>query len=489
MVSASDFLRIGASVYFVGIKGTGVCALVELMHAKGVAISGSDIGEVFYTDAILQGLGISYHECFDPAHITDSIDVVIHSAAYSIENNVELAEASRKSIPIVPYPTALGLYSAAFDSTSIAGVHGKTTTTAMCGCLMRSLDLPAQILAGSAVANFDGKSVLVQGDTYFIAETCEYRSHFLAFHPKRVVLTAVESDHQDYFPTYESIRDAFVEYCRRIPPGGELIYCADDPGASEVADIIAKDACGISLVPYGFSAEGDFRVSGYCVEHDSARFSINAFPREIRLHVPGRHQVLNAAAAIALSSILLKKEFADNKTKDAIWNDCRQLFVTNALGEFKGSKRRSELIGNANGILFMDDYGHHPTAIKTTLEGLKDFFPSRRLVVSFMSHTYTRTAALLDEFARSLAVADVLFLHKIYASARERFDGNVSGMSIFEKVRSLGSCEVHYVEEPLDAFMPLTQELKQGDLFLTLGAGNNWPLGLQLFEHFSKVSA
>ena len=483
MVSFSGLLRPGAFVYFVGIKGTGVCALAELMHSMGITASGSDTPEVFYTDAILKELGIPYHECFDPAHINDGIDLVIHSAAYSEEANEELAEARRKSIPLVKYPDALGMYSALFDSTGITGVHGKTTTTAMCGCLIRSLGLPAQILVGSAVANFNGRSTLALGNKYFVAETCEYRSHFLAFHPKRIVLTAVESDHQDYFPTYESIRDAFVEYCRLIPPGGELIYCADDPGAAEVASVIRRDDRGVTLIPYGFTADGDFRINAYRVENDSAAFTINAFPDDIRLCVPGRHQALNATAAIALASVLLGKE----SPAQGGWNDQRRLAVETALGQFRGSKRRSEIIGSAGGIIFMDDYGHHPTAIKLTLEGLRDFFPSRRLVVSFMSHTYSRTAALLDDFAQSLALADVLFLHKIYASARENFGGNISGRSIYEKVTSLGNDKadsVYYVDDPGDAFEPLAKILKPGDLFLTLGAGNNWPLGLRLYQHY-----
>jgi UDP-N-acetylmuramate--alanine ligase len=471
----------GASVYFVGIKGTGVCALAELMHNMGIKTAGSDIPEVFYTDAILKDMRIPFYESFDPTHITNDIDLVIHSAAYSEENNAELAEARRKSIPIMTYPHALGEFSAAFDSTGIAGVHGKTTTTAMCGCLMQALGIPAKILVGSAVTNFGGRSTLTLGGKYFIAETCEYRKHFLAFHPQRVVLTAVESDHQDFFPTYCSIRDAFVEYCRLIPPGGELIYCADDPGASEVAHIIETEGRGIVLVPYGYTASGDYRLESYHLENDKMIFNIKAFPEELSLHIPGRHQTLNAAAAIALASVLLKKNSADN------WSKGRQLAAVKALEEFKGSKRRAEIVGNTGGIIFMDDYGHHPTAIKTTLEGLRSFYPSRRIVVSFMSHTFTRTAALLDEFAQSLAAADVLFLHKIYASAREHFNGIVSGNSIYEKVLEVQgrkASEVYYVDEPLDAFEPLKNLLKPGDLFLTLGAGNNWPLGSKLYEYY-----
>jgi UDP-N-acetylmuramate--alanine ligase len=487
MDSLSGILRPGASIYFVGIKGTGVCALAELIHGMGVKVQGSDTNEVFYTDEILRELGIPFHETFNPAHISGDIDLVIHSAAYGGENNAELAEAARKNIPLMTYPQALGAYSVAFDSTGIAGVHGKTTTTAMAGCLVRGLGLPGRVLVGSAVANFSGRSTWTQGDTYFIAETCEYRRHFLLFHPKRIVLTAVESDHQDYYPTYESIHSAFVEYCRLLPPGGELIYCSDDPGATEVAGIIESDKHDITLVPYGFTASGDFHISSYRVENEMAYFRVNAFNLELALPVPGRHQSLNAAAAIALTSSLLKKESEGNG--HSVKNELRQFAIKKALEEFKGSKRRSEILGCAGGMLFMDDYGHHPTAIKTTLEGLRGFYPARRLVVSFMSHTYTRTAALLGEFAASLAEADVLFLHKIYASARERFDGHIDGKSIMEKIESLPDkkTELFYTDEPIDAFEQLKKILKPGDLFLTLGAGSNWPLGVKLFEHFSGV--
>ncbi|MDR3144734.1 MAG: Mur ligase domain-containing protein, partial [Treponema sp.] len=236
-----EVLRPGARVYFVGIKGTGMCALAELIHNAGVSVSGSDGPDVFYTDAILRELGIPWHESFAAGHIKAGTDLVIHSAAYSPDTNAELVEARKAGIPILKYPDALGAYSAGFDASGIAGVHGKTTTAAMSGALIRAAGLPAQVLAGSAVSGFGGRSTLNLGNTYFVAETCEYRRHFLAFHPKRIVLTSVESDHQDYYPTYDSIRDAFLEYIRKLPPGGELIYCADDPGARETADIIRRE--------------------------------------------------------------------------------------------------------------------------------------------------------------------------------------------------------------------------------------------------------
>ena len=481
-------LKRRGTVYCIGIKGTGVSALAELLHHSGLSLSGSDTAETFYTDGILRELGIPFYEGFDPAHVPPGADLVIHSAAYG-ETNPEMAEAARRGIPILKYTDALGAYSALFDSSGIAGVHGKTTTTAMTGSLFRAVGLPARVLAGSAVSAFGGRSTLCLGDRYFAAETCEYRRHFLAFHPRRIVLTSVESDHQDCFPTYGDIRDAFVEYVLRLPPEGVLIYCADDPGARETAEIVRHKRQDIVFVPYGFTAPGEYRIEDYEVKDERTRFRLAGFGPAVNggfsLRVPGRHCVLDAAAALALTSLLVKEAFGGEG-----WTDERRLAATEALEHFAGSRRRQEILGECRGVLFMDDYGHHPTAIRATLLGLREFYPRRRIIVSFMSHTYTRTAALLDDFAASLLKADIVFLHKIYGSARETYSGGVNGRSLFEKTQEIFQKEksspgaVYYTEEPEDAAGILTGLLREGDLFITLGAGDNWRLGQQLFAQW-----
>jgi UDP-N-acetylmuramate--alanine ligase len=305
----------------------------------------------------------------------------------------------------------------------------------------------------------------------------------------------VECDHQDYYPDYESIRAAFIEYCRLLGEGGELIYCADDHGASDVARAVEKENRGIVLVPYGFSAGGDFRITSSAVKNERTIFTVSGFSsvdgerggkvnaEEFTVQIPGVHQALNGTAALALTSILVKKECG--------WNGEKIRAVKEALGNFRGSKRRSEILGEAGGIIFMDDYGHHPTAIKATLAGLRSFYPARRIVISFMSHTYTRTAALLEDFASSFSDADILFLHKIYASAREVYSGGVTGMSLFEKTaeRRAGKKEsTFYIDEPLEAFEPAKAVLRPGDLFITMGAGNNRALCEKLFEYFKSAS-
>ncbi|MDR1908978.1 MAG: UDP-N-acetylmuramate--L-alanine ligase [Spirochaetaceae bacterium] len=466
----------GAVIYCVGIKGTGVSALAELLQGAGFRISGSDGPDTFYTDAILDALGIPYYESFERGHVPEDARLVIYSAAYDPETNPELREAAARGIPLLRYTDALGAYSARFDSSGIAGVHGKTTTTAMAGSLIQALGLPAQVLAGSAVAGFGG-STLNLGDRYFVAETCEYRRHFLSFRPRRIVLTSVESDHQDYYPTYESIRAAFLEYLALLPPGGELIYCADDRGAAETAEMAARSAAGreLKLKPYGFSAAGPWALTSCRSGEERLAFTLAGLEGEFTLHVPGRHSALNAAAALALVHSLVLDEHGEGG-----WTAGTGQLARAALEEFRGSKRRSEILGEAGGVLFMDDYGHHPTAIRSTLAGLRDFYPRRRLVVSFMSHTYTRTAALLDEFAASLDAADILFLHRIYGSARETA-GGISGRTLFEKAQSRRG-NVFYTEEPEEAAPPLKELLRPGDLFLTLGAGDNWKLGQLLLK-------
>jgi UDP-N-acetylmuramate--alanine ligase len=480
----------GLRVHLVGAKGTGMTALAELLAAAGARLTGSDVPDEFYTDKILAAIGVPVSAGFDASRVGGA-DLVVHSAAYSRESNPELAAAIASGIPVLNYPEALGGLSGRFDSSGIAGVHGKTTTTAMAGSVAAALGLPATVLAGSAVASFGGRSTLRLGDRFFIAETCEYRRHFLSFRPRRVVLTSVEPDHQDYYPTYADILSAFVEYLRLLPPGGELIYCADDAGAVEAAAAIRSERPDIALVPYGEAAEGPYRLVSYEAREGRALFRLEGFARHFELRVPGRHLALDATAALALAFSLRRAYLGGDGERggpDAAAADA----AARALAAFAGSKRRSEILGEAGGVLFMDDYGHHPTAIRETIRGLKDFWPSRRLVVDFMSHTYSRTKALFGEFAACLDDADAVVTHRIYASAREAPDPGVSGASLFEAVRarreSLGAGPTSYYESPLDALDELARELRPGDLFLTMGAGDNWKLGEALLARLSAGS-
>ena len=509
-----------------------MAALVEILHNKGAIITGSDVEDHFYTDDILAKLGITPLP-FSRDNITDDIQYVIYSSAYKLDKNPDLISAGKKHVPCLLYTEALGSYSSRAYSCGVAGVHGKTSTTGLVGSILKEIDLPAQVLAGSVINSFGGTctytSPLIKdkvipvgepGDdgvgtglvdvvsgcnsdnladgqkTIFVAETCEYQRHFMSFCPQKIILTSVEPDHEDYYPTYEDIRSAFVDYICKLPIGGEVIYCADDPGAVDTIQLVAASRPDITAIPYGKKAEGDFKLTFGEVQNEHNKFKISMFENlgeffkgDFALSMPGKHEVLDATAAVALVCQLLR-EYGKNPVEYA--NE-----IYKGLKSFSGGKRRSEIVGNftnVNGdnVLVMDDYGHHPTAVNTTLEGFKEFYKGRKLIVDFMSHTYSRTQALLTEFATSFFAADELILHKIYSSARENPENfQITGRTLYEQTLKAGKENVVYFEEIMDAKETVLQKLNEpldkklypdGYLFVTMGAGDNWKLGKAILD-------
>jgi UDP-N-acetylmuramate--alanine ligase len=259
-----------------------------------------------------------------------------------------------------------------------------------------------------------------------------------------------------------------------LPEKGILIYNKDNPGAAGVAHEAKKYRQDIRFIPYGKSAEGRFRITDIGLSSGTVRFSLAGIPGDFSLSVPGEHTVSNAAAATALSVLLLEKE-------NGILTESDIAGIRRGLKIFRGSKRRSEIIGEAGGILFLDDYAHHPTAIHTTLKGYREFFPGKRIVVDFMSHTYSRTKELLPEFGVSFSSADEVILHKIYASAREKNDKSITGKDLYQEVAKHHR-DVHYIHNLEEAIPFLKGILRPGDLFVTMGAGDNWKIGSTLFD-------
>ncbi|MBN2444475.1 MAG: UDP-N-acetylmuramate--L-alanine ligase [Spirochaetales bacterium] len=467
-------------VHMVGIKGTGMTALAEILKAKGASITGSDTHEKFYTDTVLAHLNIPVIEDFTPHNIHRNLDLIIYSSAYTSETHPELQKALQYSIPMLTYPEALGILSTQANSSGIAGVHGKTTTTAIAGTIMKEVQFPATIITGSQVPTFHDSSTLHLGDTYLIAETCEYKRHFLKFKADQIVLTNVELDHPDYFTSLEDIMAAFEEYVCALPEKGVFIYNADDRGAVAVLEKVKSARKDIVCIPYGKNAHGRFRVKNIELSPGEIRFSLEGFDKAFSLSVPGEHTILNSTAAIALCIILLEKEHGSVQEKDIRG-------IQEGLKNFRGSKRRSEILGEAGGILFMDDYAHHPTAVAATLKGYREFFPGKRIIVDFMSHTYSRTKELLREFGEAFSSADEVILHKIYASAREQGEHHITGKDLYHEVAKHHS-HVHYFEEIMDALPYLKEVLTPGDLFVTMGAGDNWKIGRSLYDYYTNNS-
>ena len=494
----------GLHIHFVGIKGTGMAALVEILFHKGAVITGSDVSERFYTDEVLEKLGL-HALPFGAENITDDVQYVIYSSAYKLDKNPDLIEAVRRGVPCLLYTQALGAYSERAYSCGVCGVHGKTSTTGLVGTILKEIDLPSQVLAGSVINSFGGTctytspmvtsaggpSTPLRDQSIFVAETCEYQRHFMSFCPQKIILTSVEPDHEDYYPTYEDIRQAFIDYICKLPQGGEVIYCADDKGACDTINIVRGLRPDIVALPYGENAAGDFAVTFGKVENERNTFTLALFEGkgDFALSMPGRHEVLDAAAAVALVCRLLVT--VGKNPLDYYEN------IKRGLLNFSGGKRRSEIVGrftNKNGadVIVLDDYGHHPTAVKTTLEGYREFYKGRKIIVDFMSHTYSRTQALLPEFAKCFTAADQVILHKIYSSARENpADFDITGRTLYEAVLATGQKNVHYYEEILDAAdfakaeleKPLGPEYPDGYLFITMGAGDNWKLGKKILEN------
>lgn len=486
----------GVHFHFVGIKGTGMVALVEILNSRGAKITGSDVSEHFYTDDVLDSLGIKALP-FSRSNITPSVNYVIYSSAYSAEKNPDLIEAASRGIPMMLYSEALGAISRTAFSCGVCGVHGKTTTTGLCGTILEDLDLPSQVLAGSVIASFGNSCTMTSplckssDHHYFVAETCEYQRHFMAFFPQKIILTSVESDHQDYYPTYNDIRDAFVDYIMRLPHGGTLIYCADDKGACETAEIARSKRSDIRFIPYGEKAEGDYSLKIGKVRAGKHAFSL-ACTGELSIRVPGDHNVRNAAAAVALCRELLaedKKNPADYTKK-----------IAASLEKFRGGKRRSEIVARVvspcgQEIIVIDDYGHHPTAVASTLAGYRDFYRGHKIIVDFMSHTYTRTAALLDEFASSFSSADSVIINKIYASAREDAGAAPVTGKILAEHTAKKHPDVTYAAEFEEAAecalkklsVPSGPKYPDGYVFVTMGAGDNWKAGKLLLEKLKNL--
>lgn len=485
----------GVHIHFVGIKGTGMAALVEILFHKGAVITGSDVSERFYTDEVLEKLGLHAVE-FGAANITDDVQYVIYSSAYKLDKNPDLIEATRRGVPCLLYTQALGAYSERAYSCGVCGVHGKTSTTGLVGTILKEIDLPSQVLAGSVINSFGGTCTYTspkagEERSIFVAETCEYQRHFMSFCPQKIILTSVEPDHEDYYPTYEDIRQAFIDYICKLPQGGEVIYCADDKGACDTVNIVRGLRPDVVAIPYGENADSDFSVIFGKVENERNCFTLGLFASkgDFALSMPGRHEVLDAAAAVALVCQLLRES---GKNPLDYFESIRR-----GLLNFSGGKRRSEIVGrfkNKNGadVIVLDDYGHHPTAVKTTLEGYREFYKGRKIIVDFMSHTYSRTQALLAEFAKCFTAADEVILHKIYSSARENpADFEITGRTLYEAVLATGQKNVHYYEEILDAAdfakeeieKPLGPEYPDGYLFITMGAGDNWKLGKEILNN------
>jgi UDP-N-acetylmuramate--alanine ligase len=453
-------------IHMIGIKGVGMTMLAEYLHARGAAITGSDTSEIYLTDEILAKIGIKTKEKFDPENIPKDADLVVYSAAYSPEKNPELAAAVDGRVRTVPLAEAIGAVFNDSSGIAVAGSHGKTTTTAWLAFVLRGAGLDPSAMVGSRVPQFGGASILGKSN-YLIVEADEYKNKLKYLNPQAVLLNNIDWDHPDYFPSRESYESSFVDFIKRIPKKGFLVANIDDPAIRRLAAV----NCKCKLIGYSVKhSDADFYAYGISrsegVQFFKARMGEDELG-EFKIKLQGAHNILNALAVIS-ASIELGAELR---------------LVREFLYEFSGTARRMEYMGKFKGAEIFDDYAHHPTEIKATLEGARERWPGRRLVVVFHPHTFTRTKAYLDGFAKAFGAADELIVLDIYGSAREE-QGGVHSRDLVKKIESSNSKieSLKYIPTLDEAENHLRSTAQKGDIIILMGAGDVFRIGKRLTE-------
>ncbi len=452
-------------VYFVGIKGSGMIALVQIIQAKGIKVTGSDTKEKFFTNEILSRLGINYHLGFKKENIKKDIDLVIYSTAYNKENNVEVAEAQKKRLKLKSYPEMLAYLFNQKTGIAVAGTHGKTTTASLLAETLKQAGTHPSAVIGSQVIDWGGNALIGQGK-YFVAETDEYQNKLRFYNPQIVVLTSIDWDHPDFFKTFAQYKETFKKFIQRISQDGFLVVWGDNQDTKEIAQFAQ-----CQVITYGFSPICDYKISSQQLVNLDQKTKIQEFTlvkkkKKIgvfRTKLVGRHNLLNEAAVIAVACELgldLKK-------------------VKEASLKFKGTKRRLEYIGKIKGKIIWDDYAHHPKEIQTTLAGIRQLYPQEKIWAVFQPHTFTRTKALLNEFSQSFASVDKVIILDIYGSARE-VKGGVHSQDLVKLINKSESKKAQYIASKEEAIIELKKEVNQYDKLITLGAGDVWEIGEEL---------
>ena len=448
-------------VYFMGIGGISMSGFAELLHSIGFTISGSDSKESKITKH-LETIGINIIYGQRAENITKNIDLVVFTAAIS-ENNPEFMAAKELGIPMISRAEMVGQVMKNYETPiAISGTHGKTTTTSMVSHIFLAAEKDPTISVGGILKAIDG-NLRIGKSGNFITEACEYTNSFLSFFPKISVILNIEEDHMDFFKDINDIRASFTKFAHRLPEDGTLIINGEIDNHEEITkDLTCK------VITYGFDREKDYFAADN-IEFDKDGFGSydlyinNTFKKRIQLSVVGRHNISNSMAALAVAYTTgIPIETAEE-----------------GLAEFRGTDRRFQLKGKREGVTIIDDYAHHPTEIKATLQAAKRY-PANSIWCVFQPHTYTRTKAFLPEFAETLSLADHVVLTDIYA-AREVDPGDISSRNILELLKEKGT-DAYYFSSFSEIENFLLENCTNGDLLITMGAGDVVSIGESLLN-------
>lgn len=448
------------SIYFIGIGGISMSGLAQILHNAGFTVSGSDWHASAITETLEQsGITVKYGESAE--HITDDIDVAVLTSAVH-DNNLEFVELRRKGIPYMSRAELLGQMMKNYEMPiAISGTHGKTTTTSMVSEILLEGDTDPTLSIGGILKTIGG-NIRIGNSGYFVTEACEYTNSFLSFFPKISIILNIDADHLDFFKDLDDIRNSFKKFANLLPEDGYLIINSDIESYEEITEGLS-----CKIITFGHGQEADYRLSSISYdEMGNATFTLitpKAVSREYTLSVPGEHNVMNAISAICLADILA---IPDEITAKAL------------LG-FHGTNRRFEYKGTVNGITIIDDYAHHPTEIEACLTAAKGC-RYKTLWCVFQPHTYTRTKALMEDFAKALSLADKVVLADIYA-ARETDTLGISSEDLQKAIQALGKEAFYFPSfEKIENF--LLENCINGDMLITMGAGDVLKIGENLLS-------
>ncbi len=463
-------------IHFVGIKGVGMAPLAIIAKEAGFIVTGCDLDEVFITDEVLEKAQIDIKTGFSVGHL-EGVDLLITTGAHGGFDHPEVRKAKEMGIIIWTQGQAVGefmkgeIFGKNLKGIAVSGTHGKTTTTAMIASILKDNRLDPSFLVGTGNIPFLDSSGHFGKGEYFVAEADEYATEpkydltpkLLWQKPYFAVITNIELDHPDLYASVEDLYKAFLAFSQNIAVNGGLVLNIDD----EITRRLSKNVVG-HVVTYGFSKDADFYVDRIHVDKEKMYFWINNKETslgEFSLNVTGDHNALNALAAIVIG-LELGLSLANIKS---------------ALTKFHGTRRRFEYIKDLeNGAILYDDYAHHPTEIKSTLQAFKKTFPNKKILCIFQPHTYSRTKKLFDQFKYSLSFADEVIVTDIYSSAREEKDDSVSSQMLVNEIAKIFG-KVKYIENLPNVVKYVNENMYNSDwVILTMGAGNIYKISEEL---------
>ncbi|MDB4967747.1 MAG: UDP-N-acetylmuramate/alanine ligase [Myxococcales bacterium] len=446
-------------IHFVGIGGIGMSGIAEVLLTLGYAVSGTDLKESDTTRRLAQ-LGARILFGHDAAHLGDSDVVVISSAVKS--TNPEVVAARARAIPVIPRAEMLAELMRMKYGIAVAGSHGKTTTTSLVATVLHAAGLDPTAVIGGKLPSLGSNARLGQG-AYLVAEADESDGSFMKLSPTVAVVTNIDPEHLDHYGTLDALKRTFVDFINKVPFYGLAILCVDHEHVQSILPAVEK-----RHVTYGFTPLANFRAVD--VVFDGLRTQFTAIARgkvlgRVELAMPGRHNVLNSLAVLAVADFL-GVDFATYQR---------------ALQSFTGVGRRFTVRGTAGGVMVVDDYGHHPAEIRATLSGARTGFRDRRIVAAFQPHRYTRTRDLMGEFARAFNEAELVVVCDIYAAGEEPIAG-ITSQRLVEEMRASGHGGALHVARRADIATTLLPHLRDGDILITLGAGDVWMAGEEVLK-------